>query len=271
MKLARNSCETPPLENAQAPGPRPIFYTGKGQLSERFYAFSTTSAAPIANWRGWIGVCLLALSGNVFAASPTPLANKSLATPPTQMTERSDYRNSSDAQLTQLVRNWGQLSPTERRLLLSEIRSRMKQADAQGVTDGEANASQPQANLNRVLAQRTYGRTTQRPDGSVVTETETIKITTQGRQVTRQTTISPPAKSTPNLAATGKVVAEPNSANPPRRVMRTKIRFGAGFERRQGAAAESQTQQYLPERAAAKSPSQADAAKPKAKPDSTPR
>ena len=271
MKLARNSCETPPLDNAQASGPRPIFYTGKRHLSERFYASSTSSAAPIRNWHGWIWVCLMALSGNVLAASPTPLANKSLTTAPTQLTERSEYRNSSDAELTQLVRNWAQLSPTERRLLLSEIRSRMKQADAQGVSDGEANASQPQANLNRVLAQRTYGRTTQRSDGSVVTETETIKITTQGRQVTRQTTISPPAKSTPNLAATGKVVAEPNSAKPPRRVMRTKIRFGAGFERRQGVAAESQTQQYVPERAAARSPSQPDVAKPKAKPDSTPR
>ena len=108
------------------------------------------------------GCVLWPLAATSVAASPTPLANKSLATAPTQMTERSDYRNSSDAQLTQLVRNWAQLSPTERRLLLSEIRTRMKQADAQGVSDGEANASQPQANLNRVLAQRTYGRTTQR-------------------------------------------------------------------------------------------------------------
>ena len=80
----------------------------------------------------------MALSGNVLRPHPPPLINKSLATPPTQMTERSDYRNSSDAELTQLVRNWAQLSPTERRLLLSEIRTRMKQADAQGVTDGEA-------------------------------------------------------------------------------------------------------------------------------------
>ena len=53
------------------------------------------------------------------------------------MTERSDYRNNSDAELTQLVRNWAQVLSTERRLLLSEIRSRMKQADAQGVSDGE--------------------------------------------------------------------------------------------------------------------------------------
>ena len=54
--------------------------------------------------------------------------------------------------------------------------------------------------------------------------------------------------------------------------MRTKIRFGAGFERRQGAAAESQTQQYAARafRRQVIVPAGRDS-KPKAKPDSTAR
>ena len=87
-----------------------------------------------------------------------------------------------------------------------------------------------------MLAQKTYGRTVQRPDGGVVTETQTIKITPQGRQVTRQTTIRPPANSNqiwPPLAG-GQVAVDPTMGKC-LVVSCAKIRFGAGFERRQGA------------------------------------
>ncbi|MGB0997201.1 MAG: hypothetical protein ACPGXJ_02900 [Pseudomonadales bacterium] len=217
----------------------------------------------------------MALSSSAVAAQSSPPINSdNSALTPTQVTEQPDYRNSSDAELTQLVRNWAQLSPTERRLLLSEVRTRMKHANAQGNSEGGAKAPQPQADLNRVLAQKTYGRTVQRPDGSVVTETQTIKITPQGRQVTRQTTIRPPANSNPNLAAAGEVgqvAVDPTMGKPPRRVMRTKIRFGAGFERRQGAVENPEAQQSAAESSAAKSSPQPGDSTPQAKSESPQR
>ncbi len=157
--------------------------------------------------------------------------------------EHMNYRDNSDAELTQMVKNWASLSPTQRRLLLSEIRSRMKSAKAADTSqsavpaakDGSKNASA----LNQVMAQQSYGRTVRRPDGSLVTETETIKITPRGRQVTRQTTITP-AKSAhqpPNQEVDDQVTLSASALTSPRRVMRAKIRFGTGFERRHSTAA----------------------------------
>ena len=161
--------------------------------------------------------------------------------------EHMNYRDNSDAELTQMVKNWASLSPTQRRLLLSEIRSRMKSAKAADTSqsavpaakDGSKNASA----LNQVMAQQSYGRTVRRPDGSLVTETETIKITPRGRQVTRQTTITPAksarnaAHQSPNQEVDDQVTLSASASTSPRRVMRAKIRFGTGFERRHSTAA----------------------------------
>ena len=161
--------------------------------------------------------------------------------------EHVNYSEHSDAELTQMVKNWASLSPTQRRLLLSEIRSRMKSAKAAASSQDAEPADKPgsknASTLNQVMAQQSYGRTVRRPDGSLVTETETIKITPRGRQVTRQTTITP-AKSArnaahqpPNQEVDDQVTLSASALTSPRRVMRAKIRFGTGFERRHSTAA----------------------------------
>ena len=161
--------------------------------------------------------------------------------------EHANYSEHSDAELTQMVKNWASLSPTQRRLLLSEIRSRMKSAKAAASSQDAQPADRPgsknASTLNQVMAQQSYGRTVRRPDGSLVTETETIKITPRGRQVTRQTTITPaqPARNgmaqPPIQKVDEQVTVSASTLTQPRRVMRTKIRFGTGFEQRRSSAA----------------------------------
>ena len=162
--------------------------------------------------------------------------------------EDMNYRDNSDAELTHMVKNWASLSPTERRLLLSEIRSRMKlaktpESSGAAAKNGDAR-SKNNLDLNEVMARQSYGRTVRRPDGSLVTETETIKITPRGRQVTRQTTITAansargPLNQTSKQEAGAADVVGPSNVVPPQRVMRTKIRFGTGFEQRRSTAAD---------------------------------
>ena len=152
-----------------------------------------------------------------------------------------NYRDRSDAQLTNMVGNWASLSPTQRRLLLSEIRARMKSAKTADSSGGaqkqDGGGSKQQLDLNRVSAQQSYGRTVRRPDGSLVTETETIKITPRGRQVTRHTTIRP-ANGGPQAEVGNTGVVASSGLPPAQRVVRTKIRFGTGFEQRRSTAAD---------------------------------
>lgn len=230
---------------------------GNGHLLDRSIASSSVLSAPLFGGLGLIWVSLLMLSSNVIAApsnvTPIQQAVKQVPGP-----EQHDYRNSSDAELTQLVRNWARLSPTQRRLLLSEVRSRMKSANDKGAIVASGKPKQPTVELNRVMAQQTYGRTVRRPDGSVVTETETIKITPQGRQVTRQTTIRPPTPGSKGGAAAGKGAAVATAGSTGRHVVRAKVRFGAGFEHRQGESAkasEAKTLTAQPAESAAKSDS----------------
>ena len=162
--------------------------------------------------------------------------------------ENMDYRNNSDAELTHMVKSWASLSPTQRRLLLSEIRSRMKvakTADSSGAAAQDDDVrSKNNLDLNKVMARQSYGRTVRRPDGSVVTETETVKITPRGRQVTRQTTIRAadsargPSNHTSKQEAGDADVLGLSTVAPPRRAMGTKIRFGTGFEQRRSTVAD---------------------------------
>lgn len=231
MKPVRNSCETQPLQNAHAPRVPLIVYTGNAQLSDRFTAFNKALSAPLGSWLGWVCAGLLMLSSSVVADPGETVPNNQVTQTKT-VAELANYSDSSDAELTQLVKNWARLSPTQRRLLLSEVRSRMKQAGSQGTQNSSDKNTLPQTDLNRVMAQQTYGRTVQRADGSTVTETETVKITPQGRQVTRKTTITSAAKGNPNIAASGQLGADSTRVQTSRRVVRAKIRFGTGFEQR---------------------------------------
>ena len=120
-----------------------------------------------------------------------------------------------------------------------------KTANSSGTAAQNADAqSKNNLDLNKVMARQSYGRTVRRPDGSVVTETETVKITPRGRQVTRQTTIRAadsargPSNHTSKQEAGAADVVGPSNVVPPRRVMRTKIRFGTGFEQRRSTAAD---------------------------------
>jgi hypothetical protein len=131
MKPARNSCETPPLQNAHALRVPLIVYTGNAQLSDRFTAFSKALSAPLGSWLGWVCAGLLMLSSSVVADPGETVPNNQVTQTKTAA-EPANYSDSSDAELTQLVKNWARLSPTQRRLLLSEVRSRMKQAGSQG-------------------------------------------------------------------------------------------------------------------------------------------
>ena len=212
---------------------------GNRLLSNNANLIQTSDAVRCRTWRSVTSLLLLVLASAAHSQQPD-LAELDQA-------EHTNYRENSDAELTQMVKNWASLSPTQRRLLLSEIRSRMKSAKAADASVGTVPAdkagSKSSSALNQVITQQSYGRTLRRPDGSLVTETETIKITPRGRQVTRQTTITP-AKSArngahqpPNQKVDEQVTVSASTLTQPRRVMRTKIRFGTGFEQRHSSAA----------------------------------
>ena len=123
------------------------------------------------------------------------------------------------------------------------MKSAKAAASSQDAQPADMPGSKNASTLNQVMAQQSYGRTVRRPDGSLVTETETIKITPRGRQVTRQTTITPaqPARNgmaqPPIQKVDEQVTVSASTLTQPRRVMRTKIRFGTGFEQRHSSAA----------------------------------
>ena len=121
------------------------------------------------------------------------------------------------------------------------MKSAKAAASSQDAQPADKSGSKNASTLNQVMAQQSYGRTVRRPDGSLVTET--IKITPRGRQVTRQTTITPaqPARNgmaqPPTQKVDEQVTVSASTLTQPRRVMRTKIRFGTGFEQRHSSAA----------------------------------
>lgn len=237
-------------------------FMGNRLLLNSINSVQTPDVARCTGWRV-ITCSLLLLFGSSAQAQENP-GHAQQASELSETAAQMRYRDSTDAELTNLVKQWALLSATQRRLLLSEIRSRMKSARTSAAATGSQSVDRtgtknPTA-LDHVMAQQSYGRTLRRPDGSLVTETETIKVTPRGRQVTRQTTITPASsgsskatgEANKKVGERGVVVAEVLA---PRRVMRTKIRFGAGFERRQSDAAGAASVAELQEKKSARAPS----------------
>ena len=126
----------------------------------------------------------------------------------------SEIKTLSDAELTQLTALWAELSPTERRILIHEVRSRMDQAKP-GVKP-------------RVKVQRRYGRIVRKPDGSVVVQTTIVPTQTD--------TTEAGAPADPSQRKVG----DQSSGTLERRARgRATITFGFGFERRQRAQAQN--------------------------------
>ena len=73
---------------------------------------------------------------------------------------RNDFASKSDEELTQLTAQWAELSPSERRQLLAEVRGRM----ARNATAGQR-ANEPKVSIR---VQRRYGRVVRKPDGRVL-------------------------------------------------------------------------------------------------------
>lgn len=88
----------------------------------------------------------------------------------------------SDAELTALTARWGTLSPTERRVVLHEVRSRMHASKAAATQSDSIRIRSRTQRATETVVQRRYGR---KPDGSVVVQTRVIKKRApQGARVT---------------------------------------------------------------------------------------
>lgn len=78
----------------------------------------------------------------------------------------------SDAELTALTARWGELSPTERRVVLHEVRSRMHASKVAATESDAQRMRSRRQQATGTVVQRRYGR---KSDGSVVVQTRVIK------------------------------------------------------------------------------------------------
>jgi hypothetical protein len=78
----------------------------------------------------------------------------------------------SDAELTALTARWGELSPTERRVVLHEVRSRMHASKVAATNSDTQRVGSLRRQATGTVVQRRYGR---KSDGSVVVQTRVIK------------------------------------------------------------------------------------------------
>ena len=109
-----------------------------------------------------VGTALSALCQSAWAeAESLPAQEAQDKTSPVVMTE--DLSQRSDKELTALTAQWGNLSPSERRRLLAEVRGRMA-------------ANQKARRPIGVRVQRQYGRVVRKADGSVVVQTRVVRV-----------------------------------------------------------------------------------------------
>ena len=131
---------------------------------------------------------------------------------PSEAATAENLSTKSDSELTQLTAQWSQLSPSERRNLLAEVRGRMA-------------ANQQARPSMGIRVQRRYGRLVRKPDGSVVMQTRIVEMR--------------PAH--PNQGHVR--IQQLRSADD---MPRTRVTFGIGFEQRSKSRQEqtpSQAQQ----------------------------
>ena len=152
--------------------------TGVGLVWVATGAIGRTLTRSVRDKRMWLCgitvVCACALASPVLAAE-------------------QDLSQRSDAELTARTAQWGELSATERRALLAEVRGRMNQAQVKAPT---------------VRITRRYGRIVRKSDGSVVVQTTVV----QPKQDQTQVSAQQPQVSVQQQAG--------------------RITFGFGFERR---------------------------------------
>ena len=110
-----------------------------------------------------VGAVMIALGQNAWADADDPAAQTSTA--PVAMSE--DLSQRSDSELTALTAQWGNLSPSERRRLLAEVRGRMA-------------ANEKARRPIGVRVQRQYGRVVRKSDGSVVVQTRVMQVRPRG-------------------------------------------------------------------------------------------
>ncbi len=231
--------------------------------------------SPRLSW----GLLLCLLLGHSVTALAAELTNTPPAEVPVVQTDsianaQQQLANYSDQQIGVMLQRWPQLDAAQRRDLLAEVRKRMRQATAVNASKETAKtrSSGPSLTLRikRAQSAHSYGRqgvrprsqamtqgTTQRqgqPPRDVVIRTTVTQILPDGSRLTREETLVPRSlrkdlvqpqqpnvvAATPNAAA---VQPQPHSqAKGTVRVIRTKVRFGAGFDRRIQSNAESAAQ-----------------------------
>ncbi len=231
------------------------------------------------SWRlswSWLLCLLLGHSATALAAElrKAPLSEVPVVQTDNMANARQKLANYSDQQIGVMLQRWPQLDAAQRRDLLAEVRKRMRQATAVNASKETAKtrSSGPSLTLRikRAQSAHSYGRqgvrprsqamtqgTTQRqgqPPRDVVIRTTVTQILPDGSRLTREETLVPRSlrkdlvqpqqpslvAATPNAAA---VQPQPQSqAKGTVRVIRAKVRFGAGFDRRSQSNAESAAQ-----------------------------
>jgi hypothetical protein len=235
--------------------------------------------SPRLSW-GLLLCLLLGHSATALAAelTNTPPAEVPVVQTDSLANAQQQLANYSDQQIGVMLQRWPQLDAAQRRDLLAEVRKRMRQATAVNASKETAKtrSSGPSLTLRikRAQSAHSYGRqgvrprsqamtqgTTQRqgqPPRDVVIRTTVTQILPDGSRLTREETLVPRSlrKDLVQPQQPSVVAATPNAAAvqpPPQtqpqsqakgtvRVIRAKVRFGAGFDRRSQSNAESAAQ-----------------------------
>ena len=89
----------------------------------------------------------------------------------------------SDVQLTQLTAQWGQLTPSQRRDLLAEVRRRMTLNKASAAAPKDGLKTGQKGGKVTIRVQRRYGRLGENTKGTVVVQTRVVKVRPRVAQV----------------------------------------------------------------------------------------
>jgi hypothetical protein len=171
-----------------------------------------------------------------------------------------DLTTKTDLQINDLVRNWPQLDPAKRRDLLAEARSRMNRARVESAQTNAALSDKGRAGIEQSLVnvQRhyRYGQSIRRDkNATVVIAAKVTRVLPDGTRVTQRMITPVPLKELRQKSAQGEVVkislpeipsavlaptltgdsgisGTLTSSKAAGRVVRTRVRFGAGFGRR---------------------------------------
>lgn len=253
---------------------------------------------------GWALCLLVGHSATTLAAELTnpPLADVPAVQTHSAASPQQRFANHSDQQIGVMLQRWPQLDAAQRRDLLAEVRKRMRQANAVKASAETAKTRSSAASLTlrikRAQSAHSYGRQAVRPNTQTVAEgatqrqgqaprdvvirTTVTQILPDGSRLTREETLVPrslreellqPQQPGVAAATAHSAAVQPQSQSPSPspskgmvRVIRAKVRFGAGFDQRSQGAAQGD-----PSAAQVRRVSSADGAAPAVVQGSTPQ